>query len=546
MHRSRSLGFIVCCWMVCAGCGPSGTEPNPGTGALDGGAGGEAASGGEGGAGGSAAAGGAGGEGGAGGAEPVPCGPVYYVDAELGDDAWSGTLPAPNAAATDGPWKTVGKVNGTSFEAGDDVHFKVGTTLTPRGDAHGLRIDWSGSADNPVVVGAYYDEGGTAMCGLGGHPRPVFDFEDWTYPTGEWASGISFNSASYVEIRDLHVLRASRSGIVGTNSAYITIGNNYIDASGGSGIALMRSHDSLIVDNTSEKAGGQVAGCQGAIIAGGNDQAGSAYDVVIRGNTVFHSRCEGIGLYKTGQHLIVEHNVVYDCENVNIYLDAVKNCTVRYNLSFSTAEGMPGSGTPRTSWGISTEMEQQRCDQYPQTYPGDWNSGHAVYGNLIAGVRSGIRIASLCGSSVDNKYYNNTIVSSEHGFALPNAEPGDGWSGNEIRNNLLVTFVPTDSHSTRYDRVGVTWSNNLFYGGDADAVHGTDAASGAVFGDPLLSKTTGWKEIDAAEVVTAWWEHGPQSPAVDQGATLDPAYATDVVGVSRPQGAAWDIGAFEK
>jgi hypothetical protein len=231
---------------------------------------------------------------------------------------------------------------------------------------------------------------------------------------------------------------------------------------------------------------------------------------------------------------------------VNIYLDAVKNCTVRHNISFSTAAGMPGSGTPRTSWGISTEIEQARCDQYPQTYPGDFNSGNAIYGNLIAGVMQGIRIASICGDSVDNKYYNNTIVSCGQGITIGTPQQGDAWSGNEIKNNLLVTFDPSDRHSNGYDRPGVVWSHNLFHGGDADAVAGTNAASSAVFADPLLSKTSGWTDLDPATVVATWWDTMPQSPVVDSGLALDPAYATDVVGGSRPQGGGWDIGAFEK
>ena len=36
------------------------------------------------------------------------------------------------------------------------------------------------------------------------------------------------------------------------------------------------------------------------------------------------------------------------------------------------------------------------------------------------------------------------------------------------------------------------------------------------------------------------------SPTVDQGTSLAPLFTTDILGVTRPQGKAWDIGAYER
>ncbi|HHW00552.1 MAG TPA: hypothetical protein GXX36_13465 [Clostridiaceae bacterium] len=79
---------------------------------------------------------------------------TYYVDAVNGNDNNSGT--SPNAA-----WKTLTKVNSTTFQPGDRILFKAGCTwngqLWPKG---------SGTEGNPIVIDMY----GTGS-------KPLFDGE---------------------------------------------------------------------------------------------------------------------------------------------------------------------------------------------------------------------------------------------------------------------------------------------------------------------------------------------------------------------------------
>jgi len=77
------------------------------------------------------------------------------------------------------------------------------------------------------------------------------------------------------------------------------------------------------------------------------------------------------------------------------------------------------------------------------------------------------------------------------------------------------------------------FGNTLQNGNDADNTQRTDEETGSVLGDPLLD----------AEYVP-----GAGSPAIDAGvdpATLGITLLTDYIGAARPQGAAYDIGAFE-
>jgi len=84
----------------------------------------------------------------------------YYVDATLGDDSNPGTITQ--------PWKTVSKVNSTSFNAGDKIYFKKGETWRET-----LTIPSSGSDGSLITFGAY-----------GSSDKPIISAgelaEDWT------------------------------------------------------------------------------------------------------------------------------------------------------------------------------------------------------------------------------------------------------------------------------------------------------------------------------------------------------------------------------
>lgn len=78
----------------------------------------------------------------------------YYVDATNGHDSWQGTLP--DAQGTNGPWKTLSKVNGTYFAPGDSVLLKCGQTWNET-----LVVTSSGITGSPITYGSYGSCDGT-------------------------------------------------------------------------------------------------------------------------------------------------------------------------------------------------------------------------------------------------------------------------------------------------------------------------------------------------------------------------------------------------
>jgi len=68
---------------------------------------------------------------------------TYYVDQTGGDDGNTGL-------ATDDAWKTIAKVNGETFSAGDSILFKRGEIWREQ-----LTVPSSGSSDSPITFGSY-------------------------------------------------------------------------------------------------------------------------------------------------------------------------------------------------------------------------------------------------------------------------------------------------------------------------------------------------------------------------------------------------------
>src|SRR3954469_9904978 len=114
---------------------------------------------------------------------------TFYVDATAGNDANAGTSSA-------APWKSLAKVNATTFHAGDQVLLKAGQVwsgqLWPKG---------SGAAGSPIVLSSY-----------GSGARPRID------GASRVTSTVKLNDQQYWEIRNLEVTNtAPASGTPGAN-----------------------------------------------------------------------------------------------------------------------------------------------------------------------------------------------------------------------------------------------------------------------------------------------------------------------------------------
>lgn len=421
---------------------------------------------------------------------------AHYVDCSSGTNG-TGTYAS--------PWNTITSVNSHEFSTGDDVYFKVETTCTPSAK---LTIDWEGTSEDRVIIGAYYGDG---QFGLNGNARPIIDGNSHTVPAYNSSQGLIENAygtptGDYLTIQDLRINNSGNYGIQIGNVGNLIISNCYVYRSKQNGMLIYKVITASIQDNVIEEAS-YLTGPRAGLTINGANVENSTSGITVTRNRVFNCY-EGIGLYKKVKDTIVEYNTVYDNRTYHIYIDASKYITIRYNLVYESS-GMGPDGARDSLIHSDNEVERGYC----------YIGGSKIYGNLIAGGRVGITLqdssgALNCGQD-DNLIYNNTIVDCQTNFNFLGDDAS--WSGNEVKNNISWTVTAGDSnHSNDYSPSGVTWSHNNF----DESVSG-NAATNAVIDDPKLTKTSGWRSISPGSFDGTEWSLQESSINNNAGIPID-------------------------
>jgi hypothetical protein len=465
----------------------------------------------------------------------------YYVDCSASTNG---------NGAYESPWNNLPSVNAKTFATGDDIYFKVGTTCYLNADSDRLQVDWSGTGSNRVIIGAYH---GNGLFGLGGFERPIINGRQ-LYPT-DYQAGIQVVSRSYVTIKDLrfenmgHSAAKSPKSVRVTTSSYVNVENCYFYQSSYGSLEYGRVNAGQILNNTFEQAGHPNYPTSGATIevTGGN-VTDATKNILVRGNVLFNSGNEGIGLYKKVKDSIVEHNTVRDTRSYSIYQDAGVNNTFRYNVVYDSNDPLTSSKIPSRRRCIAVDNEGFLSYVH--------SSDTKIYGNFVAGC--GVGISLLCQKGREagweaynchsgTKVYNNTLVDNDINFRFSGLKVADTA---EVKNNISWLLTAGLVHSsvsyggTTWSPLGVTFSHNLFRG-NALPTLGSNAATNMITGDPKLSKTSGWRNIAPDALSANHFKLLSGSAAIDKGVALVSPYNVDYFKTSRPQGSAWDIGAHE-
>lgn len=440
-------------------------------------------------------------------------GSIKYIDSVGGSDSNAGTFAA--------PWQTLAKCGGLAD--GTDCYLKDGSVFADQR----LDITWSGSAENPVVVGCYVDDSGT--------PRESAECE-WSMDgklssaciaagncnmnddsLGNFNTGLIDISGNYVTVQDgiveYHVGRGlSGKGTGATQGDHVTVLRMLIRYTGAQATVFGNDMTNFVLrDTVAHDIGWCYAG--GYTVANTNcdpNKAGWGGGFVLQtsiecnclteGNLIYRHYGEG---YNVGRvtRAVWRGNVQANGRRAAYYIDYGNYILMENNIS----TGNPANG-----------------NQFPNGYTGGGDAGFAIaledafaptaYGQNAAGTSNLVRNHIVIGQEVCMRTGVEAGVWSTYGLQLGvdivgmtclgahvtpiNINAGGGQSGGigqiTIANSII--YAPTATASTNttlpcrtVNAGATTFLNNLWDRDPTAGCSGATAANGNIVGDPLLS-----------------------------------------------------------
>lgn len=508
-------------------------------------------------------------------------GTTYYVDSSAGSDANPGT-------STAAPWKTLGKINGTTFSAGDNILLKGGSTW-----AGALNLGSSGTPTAPITLGSY------------GAGRPRIDGNTTATNT------VTVTNAHDVIIQGLEI----------TNSAHFTTSTTTIyrgiyiqakDIGQVAGVAILNNYVHN-VDGQGKSGGIGNGGI--AVGVRGNTTATWFSGLRITGNEVaninaygistFTTWCAGCEIYpaETGiptsevsanrqpfTALLIDQNYVHDVTGGGITPQYADNAIVQYNtvdraashqlvggggnvgiwwqgtngilVQYNTVRHTAAEGIYSDADGMAFDADLDTTHSTVQYNISDSNNGGFLM-CLISSYNNQIRynlsvndkrlIFRFLGGCGNSRGYNNTIwgtadptpTLTSPGVSGPPAAmvgiigtPGGVSASHTLFDNIF--YNPANAAYNISSEPINDYSHNLYWSGGASTpTPGNDPA--AVVGNPNLTNTTatlpasGFITVAQLRAYFAAFTPSASSPARNIGVsswgqTLDPLGTTIPVG----------------
>lgn len=505
---------------------------------------------------------------------------TYYVDCTAANDSGNGT-------STGTAWKTINKVNTSTFSGDDQILFKKGCiwreTLTmPSSGTSGHPITFSayGSGDKPKIYGStqvstWTNESGnlwyatasadptsvwfvntdkTIVWGTKQTLKTDLDTEyEWWFDSGN--SRVYAYAATDPDSRYTTVESPTRSyGIDLNGKDYLTISYFDISFHGGSEAGGIRNQSAYAEYDLIEYNEVHHNGVLSSDPQGNGLFLRNINNTTIRHNLCYHNARRGIvtwaeGTGHTANNNIVEYNEVYNSYHAGIdnFISAsasqMDNLIVRYNY-VHTVSATYGQGW-LASWGhvpmhgilVQSDHTTNRVtnskiyynlilNQYENAgIVLRGNNGTAIYNNTISGVMGGGLYTY--GISVNNDGQPNSNIVIKNNIAK-----------DRIYGGLFVpdkTMVSACDYNDWFDTTGT----NPFAVINGVSYHSDDFSA--------YKSATGWdtngKWQDPLFNSSSDLHLQVSSPCKDAGA--DVSLVSDYTGIIIPQGSRVDIGAYE-
>ena len=480
---------------------------------------------------------------------------TYYVDADAGDDTKDGCSEA-------GAWRTLDKVNSTTFAPGDRVLLKSGCSwkgqLWPKG---------SGAPGRPIVLDRYGEGSLPAVHAEGKHFEALHlrNQQHWEIANLELTNrgpkpapragvrilGEEAGTLQDIHLRGLDVHDVNGHNIEGRDTGKCNAGILFDVI----GREVPTSFDDVLIDGCSVHEVDRTAIKTWTDWGRLNRRGWSPYTkLVIRGNRLDDIGGDGIVACMADAPLI-EHNVASRCNmrsglhNVAIWVWECDDAIIQFNEAFETKSTKDGQGFDidgmcrRTTVQYNYSHNNQGgfillCESGDPS-PDRFNDASIVRYNISQ--NDGARIFQVGGKVTNAHIYNNVVFVDEgRGDPLMIWHNKDGLWPDGIRytNNIFV-----NRGSGGFDlgeSTGNVFDHNVFFGHhdptEPDDPHKLSA-------DPGLTQAgTGQTGLDTV----AGYQLRADSPCLDSGVVIADNGGRDYWGNAVPQGSAPDRGAHER
>jgi len=504
---------------------------------------------------------------------------IYYVDQTGGDNGNTGLAP-------DAAWKTISKVNSSSFSPGDSILFKRGETWREQ-----LTVPSSGSAGNPVTFGAYGSGEAPKITGAN-----ILGTSGWTlYDTNTYQKALTTDPGNYVlEDGSMMTKVASAAAAVSTEKSFYWASNViYIHATGGvSPETNGKVYETPIRSWVSSVGGNDYVTFDGLILEMGQGtsflvQADGAQSFTLKNSTLRYSNFIGLwvsdspktntmvldnnswsympaGFYMHGDDITVKNNSLSHI-NRGIELRDVDNAHCQnFLIEHNTLTDLGSSIETNAGLIFDSDTYSDNSDYHQgvvrynyfdrlQGRAVDGFLGNSeIYYNIIKNITEGA-VGSAIGLELNGKNntaYNNVFYECGNYGLFLNNDPVAGDVANVVKNNIFYSTLINHIIAVSAGVVAATppiINNNIYWMGSGGETKYQWGATDYTF--------TNWKtqsggDANSIEVnplfespSTSDFRLRSGSPAINTG--VDVGLTEDYEGNTVPFGASVDIGAYE-
>lgn len=481
---------------------------------------------------------------------------TYYVDHIGGDDGLGGTTQQT-------AWKTLTKVNATTFQPGDSILFKSGGAWSGK-----LHPKGSGAAGSPIVIDKYGTGNKPIINGgglIGTGAVYLYNQQYWeinnleitnTGPTQGQKMGVSIEAQDAGDLRHIYLRNLTIHDVNGLNTDKQN-GGIWVHTFGN--VVQTKIDDVRIENNTiynTDRAGIVVTSdwwCNTSLVTCNNRPAYyPSSGVIIRNNLVYSVGGDGISIRDTTAPLI-EHNVVYDANarsgdfNNGIWSYNATNSLIQYNEAYLTR-------TTKDGYGLGVDyLQEGAIVQYNYTHDNEGGAvGFYADGNWAPGSNRNFKVRNnisqndgratfgFYGSATDGEIYNNTVyIKGDSNTTVYKFSDWGGYASDISSKNNIFYNLGNGSYSWGGSS-NITFDHNVFYG-NHPATEPADAHK--ITSDPLLvnpgSGALGMNTVDGYKLLTG-------SPALAAGAVIPNNGGQDYWGNAVSATVAPNIGAYNR